>query len=181
LATVYGIVKQNNGCIYAYSELGEGTTFKIFWPNSEDELALEEGEDLTKEISTGTETIVLVEDDKAVRDFAGAALKDLGYTVFEAVNGKDALELIDKKLNGNNSNINVDLIITDMVMPEMNGRELAAQMEKICPESKVIFASGYTDNQIVKSGSLKEGINFIQKPFSINVLAEKVRSVLDSN
>lgn len=181
LATVYGIVKQNNGCIYAYSKFGEGTTFKIYWPNSEDELDLEEGEDLTKEISTGTETIVLVEDDKAVRDFASAALKDLGYTVFEAVNGKDALELIDKKLNGNNSNINVDLIITDMVMPEMNGRELAAQMKKICPESKIIFASGYTDNQIVKSGSLKEGINFIQKPFSINVLAEKVRNVLDSN
>ena len=178
LATVYGIVKQNNGSIYVYSEKGYGTIFKIYWPTADKTQIIEEQEKYTESEIKGFETILLVEDDEEVRGFASTALKNLGYSIYEAENGKRALEFIN---NNNKSKLKIDLLVTDMVMPEMNGKELANELKKIYPETKIIFTSGYTDNQIVQSGNLDKGINFIQKPFSEQTLAKKIRSVLDNS
>lgn len=123
----------------------------------------------------GSETILLVEDDEEVRGFASTALQNLGYKVYEADNGKSALEFI--KIN---SELELDLLVTDMVMPEMNGKELANELKKMRSTTKIIFTSGYTDNYIVKSGNLEKDINFIQKPFTEQSLALKIRTVLDN-
>jgi PAS domain S-box-containing protein len=179
LATVYGIVKQNNGSIYVYSERDYGTTFKIYWPISDDSQIIDEQEKYTKTEVSGTETILLAEDEKEVRGFASTALQNLGYTVYEAENGKQALEFI--KTHNRRSKIKIDLLVTDMVMPEMNGKELASKINEIYPDTKIIYTSGYTDNHIVKSGNLDKGINFIQKPFSEQTLAKKIRNVLDKS
>lgn len=176
LATVYGIVKQNNGSIYVYSEKDYGTTFKIYWPIADDTQIIEAREKFSEAEIAGAETILLVEDDKEVRGFASTALQSLGYTIYEAENGKKALELIREK---SKNDFELDLLITDMVMPEMNGKELAIELKKICPKTDIIFTSGYTDNHIVQSGNLEKGINFIQKPFSEMTLASKIRQVLD--
>ena len=123
----------------------------------------------------GHESILVVEDDEGVRNFVGTALKDLGYKVSEANNGKKALELLNQ--NGNN----FDLIITDLIMPEMNGKELAIEVAKILPNVRVLFTSGYTEDHIVNSGSLEGEVNFLQKPYSIQTLASKVREVIDKD
>jgi PAS domain S-box-containing protein len=176
LATVYGIVKQNNGSIYVYSEKGYGTTFKIYWPIADDTQISEDHEKHSESMMKGSETLLLVEDDEEVRGFASTALQNLGYTVYEAENGKRALEFIKAE-----SKLNLDLLVTDMVMPEMNGKELANELMKINPETKIIFTSGYTDNHIVQSGNLDKNVNFIQKPFSEQTLARKIRTVLDKH
>ncbi len=174
LATVYGIVKQNNGCIYVYSEPGIGTTFKIYWPTIEEEI-LYKKDDRKEENLKGNETILLVEDDDLVRDFAYNALINLGYRVFEASNGKEALELIQKK------NLRVDLLITDLIMPELNGKELAEKIKERFPSLPIIFISGYIDTHIIHNGVVKKDFNFIQKPFSIQTLAKKIRDTLDKS
>ena len=174
LATVYGIVKQNNGSIYVYSEKGYGTTFKIYWPIADESFIVEEQAEYDESQMKGSETILLVEDDEEVRGFASTALQNLGYTIYESENGKRALDFIKTK-----SDLKIDLLVTDMVMPEMNGKELSNEVKKIYPETKIIFTSGYTDNHIVQSGNLDKDINFIQKPFSENKLARKIRTVLD--
>jgi len=174
LATVYGIVKQNNGSIYVYSEQGYGTTFKIYWPIADETQIFEDHEKYSESVMKGSETLLLVEDDEEVRGFASTALQNLGYTVYEAENGKRALEFINA-----NSKLSLDLMVTDMVMPEMNGKELANELKRINPKTKIIFTSGYTDNHIVQSGNLEKNVNFIQKPFSEQTLARKVRTVLD--
>jgi len=110
-----------------------------------------------------------------VRNFTRDTLEELGYNVLEAINGKKALELIE----GNN--LKIDLLISDLIMPEMNGKELAAEIKSLIPENKILFTSGYTDSHIVHSGTLEKGINFLQKPFSIQMLSEKVRTLLDSD
>ena len=174
MSTVYGIVKQNNGSIYAFSEPGLGTTVKIYWPASEEKKITDETQVLTKAALLGNESILVVEDDEGVRNLLSTALKDLGYTVNEAVNGKKALDFLNQK------NVKVDLLITDLIMPEMNGKELASKIEKVFPEIKVLFTSGYTEDQIVNSGSLIRGVNFLQKPYSLQALAKKVREVLEA-
>lgn len=176
LSMVYGIVKQNKGYIGVYSEPGRGTTFKINWPASNESLS-EMNQRKTVKINSlsGTESILLVEDDQAVRNFAASALKSLGYTVFEAGHGKEALQMLQRK------QVQPDLLITDLIMPEMNGKELARKVQQISPSLQILFTSGYTENHIVRGGSLERGIQFIVKPYSISGLAQKVREVLDGS
>jgi PAS domain S-box-containing protein len=174
MSTVYGIVKQNKGSIYAFSELDLGTKIQVYWPASIESRASEETQILPKAALIGKESILVVEDDEGVRCFVSTALKDLGYTIYEAANGKKALELIKSK------KLVIDLIITDLIMPEMNGKELAEEIDKILPGTLILFSSGYTEDHIVKSGSLETGINFLQKPYTLQALALKVREVLES-
>ncbi len=171
LSVVYGIVKQNKGYISVQSQPGEGTTFKIYWPVTK-EKPKEDKTAAEKELMKGSETILLVEDDLQVREFAFDALTSLGYKVIQASNGQTAMELIEAEAPA------IDLLITDMVMPEMSGEELAKHIKKIYPNLKILFASGYTDSQIVNNGSPKKDINFIQKPYSIEKLAKEIRRIL---
>jgi len=180
LSTVYGIIKQNQGSIYFDSQLGEGTTVKIFWPVSDH--APQKVNDLattnqTKNLS-GSETILLVEDDEDVRQFALTTLKQQGYQIFEAEDGEKALEMADQLI----TTLRIpDLLITDMVMPGMDGETLATQLRKILPKLKVIFTSGYTSNQIMQQKRPKEGFHFLQKPFTPLEIQEKARFVLDQD
>ena len=172
LSTVYGIVKQNSGHIDVYSEPGKGSTFKIYWPVVQG--AVKKKKEFLNQVRwSGREKILVVEDDPAVRKFAVDALISLGYEVVEAANGRAALELLK---NGDNT---FDVIITDMVMPEMNGKEFAEIVKKQYPNTKIIFASGYTDN-FYKNGVLSEDMHFLPKPYYIHTLARAVRKVLDT-
>ncbi len=178
LSTVYGIVKQNKGFVYVYSEPGKGATFKIYWPYSETKqhnngIKSYQDEMLFK----GNETILLAEDNESLRIFTKESLKKMGYAVYEASNGKKAMELTEFVIIKNK--IKIDLLITDIIMPEMGGRELAEKLNTVFPDMKVLFTSGYTDNHIVKNGELKRGLNFIQKPFTIHQLSGKIREVLE--
>jgi two-component system cell cycle sensor histidine kinase/response regulator CckA len=172
LSTVYGIVRQNNGSIYVYSEKDHGTTFKIYWPAAVHLPEPEKGTEDYELPSTGSEHILFVEDDEAVRRFACDALSRLGYRVFEASSGTNALSLV-KEID-----IAIDLLITDLIMPGMNGKELADEIAKLYPDAKVLFSSGYTDEHIVHSGALEPGVHFIQKPYSVHSLSNKIRDVL---
>lgn len=173
LSTVYGIVKQSGGCIWCYSEPGKGTTFKIYLPRVDSEAETLKKRDPDRlEIRPGSETILLVEDDKNVRKVARRILSGQGYTILEAANGDEALRVI-REYQGH-----VHLMITDVVMPGMSGKELAEQFTGLRPDMKVIFISGYTDNAIVHHGVLNTGIHFLQKPFTAKTLIGKVREVL---
>jgi PAS domain S-box-containing protein len=172
LSMVYGIVKQNNGSIYVYSEPGQGSTFKIYWPATEEESVIAE-ESVSVEIPGGSETILIVEDEKEVCRFAAKSLTSLGYNVLKAENGRVALELLKSEKPV------LDLIITDLVMPELSGKEFIEQAKQFYPQVKVIFVSGYTDNHIVHNGLLEEGVNFVQKPYSLKFLSSIIREVLD--
>ena len=172
LSMVYGIVKQNNGSVYVYSEPGEGTMFKIYWPATEEKKQTEKAT-VSDEILYGNETVLIVEDEEEVCRFASEALTSLGYNVYKADNGRVALELI------NNGSQKFDLIVTDLIMPELNGKEFIEKVRKFYPDVKVIYVSGYTDNHIVHNGMLEEGVNFIHKPYSVKTLASTVRIVLD--
>ena len=174
LAMVYGAVKQNGGSIEVYSEPGHGTTFKMFFPRMEGTSAAEPETTADKEMRTGTETILLVEDDPRVREFTVGALKQLGYTVLPYENGEEALSVVERDPR------TVHLLLTDVILPGMNGRALAEAVQQMRPNIKVLFASGYTDNIIIRHGVLEKGINFIGKPFSVHALAGKVRAVIDS-
>ena len=175
LATVYGIVKQSGGNVTVYSEPGRGTSFKIYLPRI-DEIAPSAEQRLNQESSEiphGTETILLAEDEDVVRKLTCEVLEMYGYRVLEAANGGSALLICERETEP------IDLLLTDVVMPEMSGRELADRLLKIRPEMKILFMSGYTDNTISHQGILEEGENFIQKPFSPESLALKVREILD--
>jgi len=175
LATVYGIVKQAGGHIWLYSELGEGTTFKIYLPRavSPAEILVQTPEPIV--LLSGSETVLLVEDEPSVRGLAVQTLRGRGYTVLEAMHGEEALRVA----NGHESEI--ALLLTDVVMPQMSGRELAERLQKQHPEMKVLYASGYTENTIVHHGVLEPGIAFLSKPFTPTQLTRKVREVLDSD
>jgi PAS domain S-box-containing protein len=173
LATVYGIVKQSGGNIWVYSEPGHGTTFKIYFPRTGDAALLDAGR--TPEPSTlhGTETVLLVEDNEGVRSFAVRVLKAYGYTVLEAANGGEAILLAEQHDGG------IHLVFTDVVLPRMSGPKLADRLSTIRPGIRVLYMSGYTDDAIVHHGALDPGAAFLQKPFRPEVLARRLREVLD--
>jgi PAS domain S-box-containing protein len=173
LATVYGIVKQNDGFINVYSKPGEGTTFKIYIPRFGPE-AVEVSKGRPKEtVPRGTETVLLVEDDEAILHTAQSMLERLGYTVLSARSVTRAIGLAEAHAG------EIDLLITDVVMPEMNGRDLARRLGHTRPGMRTLFMSGYAANVIAHRGVLDQGMQFIQKPFSIKGLAVSIRGALD--
>jgi CheY-like chemotaxis protein len=174
LSTAYGIVKQSGGNIWVYSEPGQGTTFKIYLPQVDEPLS-ELKEVVSEEIPRGDETILVVEDEETVRKLAVRILRGLGYTILEAPEGGGALILCEDFKKP------IHLILTDVVMPGMSGRKLVERLREIHPEIKALYMSGYTDNAILHHGVLEKGTNFIQKPFTLENLARKVREVLDKN
>ena len=173
LSTVYGIVKQSGGNIWVYSEPGKGTTFKIYLPRADEPLEEVVERVAGGELHRGDETILVVEDNDEVREVAVRILSGQGYRVLEASQGLDAF-LICTEHDGP-----IHLLLTDVVMPKMSGRELAETLMSIRPRIKVLYMSGYTDNAIVHHGVLETGMDFIQKPFAVDTLARKVREVLD--
>ena len=172
LATIYGIVKQNNGFINVYSEPGQGTTFKIYLPRQEPQEAATEQPRKPAEVPTGTETVLLVEDEKSLLKFARMLLEELGYTVLAAGSPREAIQLAKEYTN------EIHLLMTDVVMPEMSGRDLWEQLEASQPGLKCLFMSGYTANVIAHHGVLDEDVHFLQKPFSREALATKMREAL---
>ena len=175
LSTVYGIVKQHNGSISVYSEKGHGSIFKVFLPQAYEEgEKIEERQPVSSDVAHGSETILVVEDDEMVRTLACSMLENLGYRILSADHPDQCIELV-KQHEGT-----INLLLTDVVMPWMNGKDLYELLHRMRPDLKVIFMSGYTSNIIGHHGVLDQGTHFIQKPFSIHVLAEKVRFVLDS-
>jgi PAS domain S-box-containing protein len=173
LATIYGVVKQANGYIEVYSEVGKGTTFKIYLPRVDGETTRLPESFPPMELLEGSETVLLVEDEEIVRNLGVRILAELGYRVIRAGNGDEAIALARE--HGER----IDLLLTDVVMPGMSGRELANRLTRIHPETRVLFTSGYTDNAIVHHGVLDEGVSFIGKPYTPSALAGKVREVLD--
>ena len=173
LSTVYGIVKQHGGNIWVYSEPGKGTTFKVYLPVSGETLIEQEAEEKTHTATHGSETILLAEDDEIVRKLALTVLEQNGYAVITANNGTEALLALEAHDGP------VHLLLTDVVMPEMNGRELFNRAIEKHPKLKVLYMSGYTDNVIAHRGVLDERVAFIQKPFNVNDLTAKIREVLD--
>ena len=173
LSTVYGIVKQNNGFIWVYSEPGQGSTFKIYLPEVKGDAEAEEKERISVENLGGSETVLIVEDDDSLRKLARTVLKQRGYKVLEAENGEDALR-VSEAHDGP-----IDLLITDLVMPKMGGKEVAERLQPLYPQMKVIYMSGYPDNAIVHHDVLAPGLNFFEKPFTPEGLARKVREALD--
>jgi PAS domain S-box-containing protein len=174
LATVYGIVKQCGGHVQVYSEPGVGTTFKIYLPRVEPVGPVKPSSHAPA-LPRGSETILLVEDEAAVRSIARHILQAGGYTVLEAADGAAARRLCGEHAGP------IHLLVSDVVMPGVGGRELAEQLSALHPEMRVLYLSGYTDDAVVRHGILQESVNFLQKPFSSAVLAHKVREVLDAS
>jgi PAS domain S-box-containing protein len=174
LSTCYGIAKQSGGHISVYSEPGRGTTFKVYLPQVEAQPKLPIQRLDSPELPRGTETILLVEDDPALRHMAGTLLSRLGYKVLTAANGVEALSLSHEPGSGR-----IELLFTDVVMPHMSGKELADRVRVLYPHTRILFTSAYTENAIVHQGALDQGVRLIQKPFTPSALARKVREVLD--
>jgi PAS domain S-box-containing protein len=172
LATVYGIVQQAGGFIWVYSEPGHGTSFKIYLPEV-DATAERAPAAAGGRVPGGTETVLLVEDAAAVRAVAKQVLERQGYTVLEAADGAAALRLAQDHRGP------IHLLLTDVVMPQVSGRELAERLAHLRPDTKVLYASGYTDDSVVRHGILESGTAYLQKPFTPESLARKVREVLD--
>ncbi len=174
LSTVYGIVRQSGGSIWAYSELGHGTVFKVYMPRIDEARERKEQEQINVAPARGgNETILITEDQDAVRLLVYETLKSKGYEVLEASGGEDALRI------GRGHGKPIHLLVTDVVMPGMSGREVARNLEHLNPRMKVLYMSGYADDAIVRHGALEKGLSFIQKPFTPAALAHKVREVLD--
>jgi PAS domain S-box-containing protein len=174
LSTCYGIVKQSGGHISVYSEMGRGTTFKIYLPQVEAQMKIPVQRLDSPDLPRGAETILLVEDDPALREMAATLLRRLGYTVLTAGNGVEALSLKHERSTGY-----IDLLFTDVVMPHMSGKELADRVRALYPHTKILFTSAYTENAIVHQGVLDQGVALLQKPFTPSALANKLREVLD--
>jgi CheY-like chemotaxis protein len=174
LATVYGIVKQSGGDIWVYSEPGLGTTFRIYFPRQMSAAESEAAQPRLPPMPTaGGETILLVEDDEPVREVASDILETAGYWVLPAANGCEALRLCGQH-DGT-----IHLLLTDVVMPELNGCTLAERLASVRPEMRVLYMSGYTDDAIVHHGVLNAGVHFINKPFGASELTRRVREVLN--
>jgi PAS domain S-box-containing protein len=174
LATVHGIIKQSGGHIGVYSEPGQGTTFKIYLPRLHEEPERVEIQPVQLALPHGEETILVVEDDVVVRDLASRVLQRSGYNVLEANNGGEALQIFEHNPNS------IRLLLTDVVMPGMNGRTLVERLKILQPQLKIIYMSGYTDDAIIHHGVLEAGVNFIQKPFTAESLVRSVREALDN-
>jgi CheY-like chemotaxis protein len=172
LAVVYGIVKQHGGNVWVYSEPGHGTTFKIYLPRVED--APDVITAAPRRVTGGSETVLVAEDDDDVRALACEALRAFGYTAFEARQGAEAIVIAERHPGP------IHLLLTDVIMPEMSGRALAERLARLRPETKVLYMSGYTDSAIVQGGTLDPGAFFVQKPFTPDTLARRVREVLDT-
>jgi two-component system cell cycle sensor histidine kinase/response regulator CckA len=173
LSTVFGIVKQSEGHVEVYSEPGQGTTFKIYLPQVQPAGNAPPAPPIDFKAPTGTETVLLAEDEEGVRALAHLALQSNGYTVLEARDGDEARTLSDRHAGP------IHLLVTDVVMPKVSGRQLADSLTARFPELKVLYLSGYTDDAIVRHGVLQEGKKFLQKPFTPIALARKVREILD--
>ncbi|HEY1239371.1 MAG TPA: PAS domain S-box protein [Bryobacteraceae bacterium] len=171
LATVYGMVKQAGGDIWVYSELGKGTTFKLYFPRVQ-EMVADAAVGEAEGRGAGGETVLVVEDEHAVRDLTVRMLKQLGYLVLTAASGVEALE-ISKSYAGR-----ISALVTDVVMPEMSGRQVADQLLASRPDLKVLYLSGYTENTVIHHGVLDSGVDFLPKPFSREALGRKVREIL---
>lgn len=174
LSTVYGIVKQSGGYISVDSEVGRGTTFKIYFPQVDEEIGEIETRPTLGVLPPGKETVLLVEDDNQVRCIAAMALEMSGYDVLVAANGEEALLLCERH-NGK-----IDLLLTDVVMPRMSGQELSNRLLKLRPGTRVLYMSGYLETAIIHHGVMEEGTDFIEKPFSPEALTKKIREVLDT-
>ncbi len=174
LSTVYGIVKQSGGNIWLYSEAGHGTTFKIYLPKVEEKVVPASKHKVSLESLKGKETIMLVEDEDAVRAMMSLTLKHYGYNILETPSPLEALIICEKHKEP------IQMMVTDVILPEMNGRELAEKITSLYPEIKVIYISGYTDDVIVHHGMLDPDINFLEKPFTVSKLLSKIREVLDT-
>jgi len=173
LATVYGIVKQSGGFIWVYSELGQGTTIRVYLPRVESSTApLSLGAPRT-EVRQGSETVLLVENAESVRNLAKELLKSSGYAVLEAESGREALR-IASSFSGP-----IHLLLTDVIMPGMGGKQLAEQLTSLRPATRVLYMSGYSNDGIVQSGILESGALLVEKPFTREILLRKVRQVLD--
>jgi CheY-like chemotaxis protein len=175
LATCHGIIKQSDGHINVYSEPGRGATFKIYLPKVRLEVKPAGPPLKSPGMPRGTETILLVEDDPALRQMAATLLERLGYTLLTAGNGLEALNVTHQQTTGR-----IDLLFTDVVMPHMSGKELADRVRSLYPQTKILFTSAYTENAFSHQGVLQPGIALLQKPFTPSALAAKVREVLDS-
>jgi two-component system, cell cycle sensor histidine kinase and response regulator CckA len=175
LATVYGIVKQNNGMIVVYSEEGQGTVFKIYFPRFFGNEPLDTQTHKSNDSFRGEETILLVEDELALLNLAQKKLSELGYQVIAASSPLQALNKVK------NIRDPIHLLITDIILPEMNGWELSEHLKALQPEMKCLYMSGYPINVVTAQGVLHKGIQMIEKPFSLKTLAEKIREVLQSS
>jgi two-component system cell cycle sensor histidine kinase/response regulator CckA len=174
LSTVHGIIKESRGYILVYSEPDKGTTFKIYLPRIEEEAIAPPPRDDIGYLPKGDETILLVEDEASVRNLAAHVLREQGYTVLEAANGSEAMNVVR-----DHTTEEIHLLLTDVVMPQMGGKELAERLKTIRPNTKILFTSGYPDSTIVYQGLLDPDVDFIAKPLSPSTLARKVREVLD--
>ena len=174
LSTVYGIVQQSGGSVWVYSEVGRGTTFKVYLPRVGEDAREYRRSASPEESARGTETILLAEDDELVRRLAREVLEMYGYGVLEAANGGAALLICERHAGP------IDLLVTDAIMPEMSGRELSERLSSLRPRMKVLYMSGYADTAVVHQGVLDEWANFIQKPFTPDALTRKVRELLDA-
>jgi two-component system cell cycle sensor histidine kinase/response regulator CckA len=174
LATVYGIVKQNHGFVWAYSEAGMGTVFKIYFPCVQEKLAAIEAQEVVPdEVLRGTETLLLVEDEDALRRATAEFLSLRGYTVLQARDGLHAMSVV------NHHGAAIDLAVTDVVMPHVSGGQLAKELAALHPETRLLFVSGYAGQTVLDHKVVDVENNFLQKPFTLKQLAGKVRSVLD--
>lgn len=174
LSQIFGFVRQSNGHVKIYSEQGIGTSVKLYLPRYEGDTVAVEKEPQATDVGRGSrfESVLVVEDDDRVRAFSTEALRELGYTVTEARSGQDALNLL-------NDGLRPDLLFTDVVMPGMSGRGLATAVKHLIPAIKVLYTTGYTRNAVVHNGVLDSGTHLLQKPFSLDQLAEKVRKAID--
>jgi CheY-like chemotaxis protein len=175
LATVYGIVKQSGGYVWIYSEQGLGTTVKLYFPEVSAAAAFTTNEQrpASSEMKRGSETILLVEDEAAVRGLASRILEKQGYRVIAAQHGREAMEIASRE-DGH-----IHLVLTDVVMPGMNGRGLVERLSGIRPRIKSLYMSGYTDDDIIRRGFIEPSKSFLQKPFTSDALLQTVRKVLD--
>ncbi|HEY4648164.1 MAG TPA: ATP-binding protein, partial [Gemmatimonadales bacterium] len=173
LSTVYGIVKQSGGFVWVYSEVDQGSVFKVYLPEASPVIVTEVPADPTTAPTAGSETILVIEDEDVVRNLASRGLGEHGYRVVQAMNGAEALRYVREHPGS------IQLVISDVVMPEMGGRELGQHLALFEPELPILYMSGYTGEDVVQRGLLDPGAPFQQKPFTPATLASKVRAMLD--